>query len=319
VVAVTPVSLVVPVRDEAESIGRLLSTIEEQVRRPDEILIVDGGSTDGTLDLARRLTADDDRYRIVEAGPATPGRGRNVGIDAAAHAWVALTDAGIELDRFWLARLVRVVEHDPSVDVVYGSFSPDRSTPFARCAELAYVSPLRSSPVGPVRARSVASCLLRKDAWRRVGGFPDLRAAEDLVFMREVDALGLRVAVAPEARVTWQLQPSVRTTFEKFRSYSMHNVMAGQQQHWHHGLARQYLAGVALIALARVARRSPTPVLAAAAFARVGRTLWRRREGRGILWVVRPDRFLAVGVIMAVVDAATFAGWLDAHRRARRG
>jgi glycosyltransferase involved in cell wall biosynthesis len=318
---VTGVSLVVPVKDEAGSIERLIRSIQRQLRPPDEVVIVDGGSSDGTVALIRDLVGDDDRYRLVEAGAATPGHGRNLGIDAAVHPWVALTDAGIELDPHWLDRLTRFLEHDASLDVVFGSVAPASNSFFERCADLAYVSAPTASPAGPVGFRSVASCLLRKDVWRRAGGFPDLRAAEDLVFMRRLDALGCRVARAPEARVVWQLQPTIRRTFQRFRRYSMHNVLAGQQRYWHYGIARQYLAATALVVLARAVRRSPLPLLSLATSLRVGRTIWRRREGRGPLWLLRPDRFVAVGAVLAVIDAATFVGWFEAHsvrRRSRR-
>jgi len=288
-------------------------TIGRQVRQPDEVVIVDGGSSDTTAAAVRRLSADDARYRVIEAGPATPGRGRNVGIDAATHEWVALTDAGIDLDPFWLERLVRAVEHDDGIDVVYGSYVTARNSFFERCADLAYVSPPTPSPVGPVRSRSVASCLVRKEAWRRAGGFPDMRASEDLLFMRRLDALGCRVATAPEARVTWQLQPTAWLTFQRFRRYSKHNVLAGEQGNWHHGIARQYLGAVGLVVVARAARRSPLPLLAGAGSLRVARTLWRRREGRGLAFVLRPDRFAAVGAVLAVIDAATFVGWVEAY------
>jgi glycosyltransferase involved in cell wall biosynthesis len=306
------VSLVVPVRDEAGSIEALLASIKRQVRPPEEVVIVDGGSTDGTPDIVRRLTAGDARYRLIEAGPATPGRGRNVGVDAASHPWVAFNDAGIDLDPHWLDRLVRVVAHDPDLDIVYGCVSTARSSWFERCADLAYVSPMVGSPVGPVRPRAVPSSLVRKEAWSRAGGFPDLRAAEDLIFLRRLDALGCRTATAPEARGTWRLQPTARLTFDRFRRYSMHNVLAGQQRYWHHGVARQYLALLGVAAVARAAGRSPAPLLVAAGSLRVGRTLWRRREGRGFAWVLRPDRFATVAAILIVIDAATFAGWADA-------
>lgn len=316
--AQTCVTLVVPVRDEAASVGPLLRSIQEQVRQPDEIVLVDGGSTDGTVAAIRRVVGVDPRYHVIEAGPATPGRGRNIGIEAATHPWVALTDAGITLDPHWLERLLRVVEHDDGIDVVYGSFTTARGSFFERCADLAYGSPARPSSVGPVRSRFIASCLLRSEVWRRAGGFPDLRAAEDLLFMRRLDDLGCRVAVAPEARVTWQLQPTALGTFQRFRRYSMHNALAGQQQHWHHGIARQYLCALAVVVAARTIRRSPVPLLAAGAALRVAGRIWRRREGRGVVWVLRPDRFAVVGAIMVTIDAATFVGWLEAYLPGQR-
>ena len=317
-VAVTGVSLVVPVRDEAHSIEALLRSISQQRRPPDEVVIVDGGSTDGTVALVRRLTMGDERYRLIEAGPATPGRGRNVGIEAATHPWVALTDAGIELDRSWLDRLVRVVEHDDRLDVVYGGFRTLQGSFFERCADLAYVQPLAPTPVGPVRSRSIASCLLRKEAWGRVGGFPDMRAAEDRLFMASLEAAACRVAIAPEAWVTWRLQADARTTFRRFRNYSMHNATAGLHRNWHYGVARQYVAAAIIIAGGGIIGRSTGRVLVGAGALRIGRTLWHRREGRGIAFVLRPDRFVAVGAILALLDAATFLGWLDVVLARRR-
>lgn len=305
------VSLVIPVRDEAEGIAALLRSVEQQVRHPDEVLIVDGGSSDGTASTVRRLIEGDARYRLIEAGPATPGRGRNVGIEAASHEWIALTDAGIELDPHWLDRLVRFVEHDDGVDVVYGMYGAAQGSFFERCADLAYVSPLSHSPLGPVRDRSVASTLLRKDKWRAAGGFPDLRAAEDRLFMDKLDAIGCRVVTSPEARVTWQLQPTMFLTYRRFRLYALHGAIAEEQDDWHHGVARLYLAALGIVAVARASRRSPVPVLTAAAALRVGRTIWRRREGRGLTWVLRPQQFITVAAILAVVDASLFLGWLD--------
>src|SRR4051794_25912174 len=111
-----PISLVIPMRNEEDSLGNLLVSIAKQTRPPDEVILVDGGSTDRTADLARELTAGDPRFRVIEAGPALPGRGRNVGIAAASHPWVALTDAGISLDRAWLEQLLAALDREPGLD-----------------------------------------------------------------------------------------------------------------------------------------------------------------------------------------------------------
>ena len=118
------VSLVVPVRNEAATIEELVDSIAGQTRPPDEVVIVDGGSLDGTAGRARAATHDDGTVRVIEAGPATPGRGRNVGIAAARHEWIALTDAGIRLDPRWLEELLAAAARNPSAGVVYGNYEP---------------------------------------------------------------------------------------------------------------------------------------------------------------------------------------------------
>ena len=67
------ISLVVPVKNEAGSIDELIASISRPTRPPDEVVLVDRGSTDRTVALAEGSTARDPRYRIVRAGDATPG------------------------------------------------------------------------------------------------------------------------------------------------------------------------------------------------------------------------------------------------------
>src|SRR5271155_1183260 len=115
----TKVSLIIPMRNEEQSIPRLLQSIKKQIHPPDEVILVDGGSTDRTVALARILTGNDAKFRVIEAGPATPGRGRNVGCQAARFDWFAFTDAGIEVQPNWLSELVKATETDPQAEVVY--------------------------------------------------------------------------------------------------------------------------------------------------------------------------------------------------------
>lgn len=311
------ITLVVPVRDEGSALPALVRSIEGQARQADAVVVVDGGSVDGTDELLRTACAGHSTWSVIEAGAATPGRGRNIGLEAARTEWVALTDAGIELDAHWLERLERVARSDPDIDIVYGHYEPCADTHFAACAALAYVESPRHTERGPVRSRSVASCLLKRALWERIGGFPDLRAAEDGIFMRRADEMEARVAVAPEAVAWWHLQADLSGTFRRFRTYSRVNVEIGEQKSWHYGVARMYLAALPFVALG-VRRRTWLVLPAAGALARVGHSIWKRREGRGIAWAANPARFVTVGVILLTVDAATFTGWADAVIRRRR-
>jgi glycosyltransferase involved in cell wall biosynthesis len=306
------VSLVVPVRDEETSLDALIESIRAQTRLPDEVLLVDGGSIDRTVELASQLTAGDERFRVLLAGEATPGRGRNVGIAAARHDWIALTDAGISLEPTWLERLLDVVEAHPHVAVVYGNFEPMTRTPFERWAALAYPPPRRLRPGGEMRGPSVASMLLRREVHAAVGGFPDLRATEDRIFLERLDERGFDVGWAPTATVWWQLQPTLSRTFRKFVTYSKQNVQAGRQRYWHYGVARQYLAGLVFVGLAFAINPAWITAPMLGALARVGKNIWARREGRSLRWLLNPAQFVGVGVLLATIDCATFLGWAQA-------
>jgi glycosyltransferase involved in cell wall biosynthesis len=308
-----PITLVVPVRNEESSLPALIDSIRGQTRTPEEIVLVDGGSVDRSAEIARQLTAGDSRFRVIEAGPATPGRGRNIGIAAAQHDWVALTDAGITLEPTWLEKLAEAVGSNPAARVVYGNYEPVCDTFFEECAALTYVPVKQSRKEGAVRGPSTATCLIHRRVWETVGGFPDLRAAEDLIFFERIAALGTETAWAPDATVWWKLQPTFVRTFRKFALYSKHNVWAGRQRYWHYGLARQYLAALPLVVLALVHSSWWWLVLLGGYGARVVKSVWLRRAGRGMFWCVSPLRLAGVGAVMATIDAATFVGWVQAR------
>jgi len=305
-------SLVIPVRNEEDSLPALVDGIRRQTFAPAEVIIVDGGSTDRTLEVARRLTAGDETFRVLDGGEGTPGRNRNVGAEAATKEWVAFTDAGTRPEPDWLERLAEAAARDASAEVVYGNYELVESAFFERCAALAYPPPKVERPGGRMRGPSTASMMLRREVWQTVGGFPDLRAAEDLVFMGRVEDGGFRIAWAPDATVWWQLQPTFARTVRRFVLYSKHNVWAGRQWDWHYGIARQYAVAALFVLLALL--HSPWWVLGVALGlgARVFRTVWRRREGRGLRWALNPARFAGVGVILLTIDLATFVGWAQA-------
>jgi len=311
------VSLVVPVKNEANSIEHLISSAAAQTRRPDEIVIVDGGSNDDTAAIVEKWTrrhALDDWIRVVRATEATPGKGRNLGAAAARYEWVAFTDAGVRVEPMWLERLVEVAEGDDQVDVVYGNYEPVTNTFFERCAALAYVAPKRMKVGQLMRGPVIPSSLFRREVWEAVGGFPDLRAAEDLIFMENVRRRGYNIGWAPRATIWWRMQPTFAGTFRRFALYSRHNVRIGRQYDWHYGIARQYVAWIACAILALVWSRWLWLLPLIGYGVRVGKSIWVKREGRGLLWVMNPAQFMVVAAILLTIDAATFVGWWNAIR-----
>jgi chlorobactene glucosyltransferase len=91
-----PVSIIVPARDEAENLRRLLPSLNALRYPAFEIIVVDDSSTDETATVARALGA-----RVVEAGPLPPGWAGKphacvAGVRAALHQWLLFTDADTE-------------------------------------------------------------------------------------------------------------------------------------------------------------------------------------------------------------------------------
>jgi glycosyltransferase involved in cell wall biosynthesis len=311
------VSLVVPVKNEADSIECLMSSVAGQTRLPDEMIVVDGGSDDGTPEIveewARRRSLSD-WARVVRVDDATPGKGRNIGVANAKYDWIAFTDAGIRVEEPWLERLIEVAERDDRVDAVYGSVEPEAETFFERCAALAYVAPKRLRAGRWMRGPAIHSSFIRRGVWEGVGGFPDLRAAEDLIFMEAVERKGYKIAWAPQAVVCWRMPPTFGSVFRRFALYSMHNVRIGRQYDWHYGVARQYAVWTVFTILGLVLSGWFWLAPFIGYGARVAKSIWVRREGRGLLWAMNPAQFAMVAAILLTIDAATFVGWRRAIR-----
>lgn len=307
----TEVSLVIPVYNESATVEKLVATIDEQTYRPAEVILVDGGSTDDTVALIKASTAGKDIYRVIEAGRAMPGKGRNIGAANAKYEWIAFTDAGIKLDKHWLENLVQKKESDSSAAVIYGGFSPQVSNLFDKCAAVSYVPPLRK---GRIRTKSIASCLMKKEVWEKTGGFPDWRAAEDLALMEKAAQLGFKDIEAPAAMVTWQLQPNLASTFRKFKLYSCYNVWAGRQAQWHYGIARQYLVVLAFLLSAIFHKWYWLLAIPVWLLARVVKRTWTHRLEFGNNIIFNPAVLFMTSVITLTIDAATFSGWLKALR-----
>jgi glycosyltransferase involved in cell wall biosynthesis len=229
---VSGISVVVPVLNEANSIRTLIEGLMNQTLRPTEIVITDGGSTDGTTSIVEQLMAAGAPAKLLREKRALPGRGRNVGVSNSQCDWIAFIDGGIIPEPIWLEKLAVTAEQE-AADIVFGSYQPVIDTFFKECAAIAYVAPPQETNGVLGRFGVIVSTLINRKVFKEVGGFPeDLRSAEDLVFMRKMEAAGFHVAYAPDAIVHWNLQPNLWRTFRRFTTYARSNIRAGLWREW---------------------------------------------------------------------------------------
>jgi len=101
-------SVVVPVRDRAESVGRVVTGVLTQTFSDTEIVVVDDGSSDATVAAAR--AAGDGRVRVIQQEPGGVALATAAGLEAARGRWAAVLDADTEVSAVWLARMGRLVD-----------------------------------------------------------------------------------------------------------------------------------------------------------------------------------------------------------------
>ena len=112
------VSLVTTVLNADGHVADFLESVAAQSRPPDEIVVVDGGSTDGTLETLRSAPG----ITLIEEAGAGIARGRNVAIAATTHDVIAVSDADCLLEPDWLERLM--VPLEAGADVAMGAYRP---------------------------------------------------------------------------------------------------------------------------------------------------------------------------------------------------
>jgi glycosyltransferase involved in cell wall biosynthesis len=198
------------------------------------VIVVDGGSRDGTADRVAAVTAADPRVRLLVRPGAGISAGRNAGIGAARNRLVACTDAGCDPAPGWLAALRAAAREEPAA-LLTGIYRAAASGPIeVALAATGYPDPDELRRPGPlVRAygrlfgrvydpamptgRSVAFPL---SAWRAAGGFPEhLQTGEDVLFGRAVVATGTPAVLVADAVVEWAQRPSLAATARMYFRY----------------------------------------------------------------------------------------------------
>ena len=230
------VSLICTLLNEGPSARKLLDSLARQTRVPDEIIFVDGGSTDNTIDILKAY--DRLSLQIIQAPGANISRGRNIAIEAAAGPVIASTDAGVRLDDRWLENLLQPFQTRSNPVAAAGFFVPDPQSAF-ELAMGATVLPLVSEIKADSFLPSSRSVAFLKSSWSASGRYPEwLDYCEDLIFdFRMRDQVGPFTFV-PDAVVYFRPRSTLTAFFKQYYRYARGD---GKADLWRKRHAIRYL------------------------------------------------------------------------------
>lgn len=216
------VSVVIPAKNPGMLFRRVLhAVLEQKTPWPFDVLVVDSGSRDGTLEYCQALSAQHDNLRVHAISPAEFGHGRtrNLGVSLTSGEFIALiTHDALPANDKWLANLVAAVERAPDVAGAFGRHLPYPSaSPYTvRDLTLHFDGFLSWSPIfrmeDPQRYEREAgyrqvlhffsdnNACIRRSVWQQIP-YPDVDFAEDQIWAKQVIEAGYGKAYADDAVV----------------------------------------------------------------------------------------------------------------------
>ncbi len=195
-------SIVIPTLNEVGVIGHLLESLQPLRQAGHEVILVDAGSCDGTVQIAKPL--------VDQLLSATPGRAgqMNAGAEAANGAILWFLHADTELP----AGAGEAVVSGAAVGAIWGRFDVCLSGQQPLLRMVAFMMNLRSRWTGI--ATGDQAIFVRRNVFNDVGGFPDMPLMEDIVLSKQLKRVGkplcLRMKLVTSSR-RWEAQGTCRT------------------------------------------------------------------------------------------------------------
>lgn len=215
------ISLIATVLNEGQVLHHLFDSLLAQTVQAQEIVFVDGGSTDNTLAIIQQYQALLPIKLLQEVG-CNISQGRNLAIEAASGEIIVATDAGVWIPPQWLENLTHPFQVQPDLPMVAGFFraDPNPHQPF-EVAMSAAVLPLADEIQPSQFLPSSRSIAFQKSAWEAVGGYPEwLDYCEDLIFDLRLKAHFGDFPFVPQAYVYFKPRTSLRSFYKQYYLYA---------------------------------------------------------------------------------------------------
>jgi CDP-glycerol glycerophosphotransferase len=249
------ISVVVPFHNNEDLLTDCLRSIARQTHVSLEVIMVDDGSTDGSVEIARRRAAGDPRFVLIRVPNGGPGFARNRGIEQATGEFLAFVDADDMLPGHALETMLHTLQKSGS-DFVSGAV--ERVGPAGVTPSGMHAQAIKNRRIGTHISRSpelfwdvsVWNKLFRKSFWDASHmSFPEVRAWEDLQAMTRAHVLARAVDVITEPIYYWRERgkgalsiTQSRTDIANFRDRvtALHNIDALLRERHAPGLLREH-------------------------------------------------------------------------------
>ncbi|MEO8581965.1 MAG: glycosyltransferase [Patescibacteria group bacterium] len=227
------VTVVIPLLNEVLSLDALLHALMKQTLSPTEVILVDGGSKDGSIEKIQEWQQKKLSFNLVllEKLGANRSVARNFGIKEARTEVIALTDAGCKPKADWLEKLTTPFIDEERTEVVAGFYDPAPQNWWEDV--LADYTCTRDWNFQPnTFLPSSRSLAITKTIWHKVGGYPEhLNTCEDLIFAEKLKNKSKHWQVVKEAQVIWNQPHNLSELSQKIFGYATGDLQAKYERH----------------------------------------------------------------------------------------
>ena len=227
------ISVIATIKNEGEEIENFLNSLFNQSLKAKEIIIVDGGSTDNTIEELKKFKKKIPDLKVEIKKGFNISQGRNFAIRDCDTELIAVTDGGVELKQDWLENLFNSFKYNKDAEVVGGFSLPLYKSWFERtisCLFMPQVNEINPKKFMP-SSRSIA---FKKDVWEKVGGYPEeLNIGEDMFFNFKLKSIGYNMIFNPGAVVFWKMRSDFFQLFKQYFRYAFGDGFANMYFYRH--------------------------------------------------------------------------------------
>lgn len=173
-------SIVIPTLNEQSNIKRCLHHLEPQLDSGDEIIIIDGGSEDDTIDICKEYGC-----KTYILGGSSIGMARHAGVKVAENEIIVSADADSIPPKGWLNRIKKHFESDGELVVLWGTIQDKNGVPIRNLIG-------KFSTI--TRGASGNNTAYRKSAYEKLeNGYPNISFMEDVIIINKLATVGKAV------------------------------------------------------------------------------------------------------------------------------
>ena len=196
------VSVVITNHNYARFVGEAVESALNQTRPPDEVIVIDDGSTDDSLDVLARYP----QTRVITQANQGVAAARTLGLSKATMPYVCLLDADDKLAPTFIESLLPVIDQSRDVGVVYSGLTlfNEREHWLSDGFPPPFSWEIQSRPQNPPADCVPSACLFRREMWRRAGPHKQEYApGEDAEFWTRALSIGYKAIKSTDAGLFW--------------------------------------------------------------------------------------------------------------------